>query len=129
MKQGVYLTGCDWKYGWPHKFGVNGIINPHFTHGKEVRVGSKTVDGVLTPVLDRAPKFCHATWQNIHLEDKGYDRKALNNLLEALKDSGIEFLIDLDEDEKATSEVIDGESGIKFRAPYKGYQKTGLNNV
>jgi len=28
LAKGGYLLGCDWKYNWPHKFYVHGVIDP-----------------------------------------------------------------------------------------------------
>jgi hypothetical protein len=55
----------------------------------------------------------HGKWYNEHLQDEGYDKEALDQLLALLKDqTQIEF-------------TVEG-SRLGYRAPYDGYQASGL---
>lgn len=117
------LGGSDWKYGWPHKFYVEGIPNicagePVMQCGyggtleswKERYPDAKQVEGD-----DRkfhlhdypAPATVHAKWYNEHLRDLG--KEALSVMCDILeKHAHIKF-------------EVDGVS-IKYSAPYRGYQ-------
>lgn len=91
------ITGSDWKYGWPHKFYVDGIPNlaagepvGTYAYGNrevlelnypgcpiERREGRKSrMLGMVEPTTWRvqvdehnAPIYVHAKWYNIHLID------------------------------------------------------------
>lgn len=104
LKAGASPHGSDWKYGWPHKFYIDGIPNP--IAGEQVKVGSRGND----PIMGAAPQHVFAKWYNEHLQDAGFDDEAFAALTEALKASGIEFSRDPD-------------GRIKYRSPCAGYQK------
>lgn len=123
LANGATLGGSDWKYGWPHKFYVEGIPNP--LAGKMVEQYSYTSRPDLYPeeTWEKdpegegyrnkkeswvAPATTHAKWYNTHLLD--LDDKAFAFMAESLKMyAGIEF------------KKVDGE--LKYCAPYAGYQK------
>lgn len=107
LGEGAELHGADWKYGWPHKFYVQGI--PNKTSELVAKVGSTTKDGVTTPMLGKPPRECHAKWYNAHVMDQGYDDEARAALLEALSTSGIAFFL------------VDGEPS--FSSPNHGFQR------
>jgi hypothetical protein len=105
------LDGSDWKYGWPHKYYVEGIPNPLAC--RMVKMGSRTEGGITTAIVGAAPQTTHAKWYNAHLEDEGYDDEAREKLFALLKEhGGIEFGI--------------GERGLFYKAPYRGYQHVSL---
>ena len=105
------MGGSDWKYGWPHKFYVYDIPNPHA--GKhQVKVGSRSYmkDGVRVEESDYAliKPTTHAKWYNIHLKDMDDAKFAeMSELL--FTHASIKFARD--------------EKGIKYSAPCDGYQK------
>ena len=66
--EGCQIHGSDWKYGWPHKFYVEGA------HG-----------------AGGAGK-----WYNQHITDEGFDDEARGALLGILESSGITFKIEAD---------------------------------
>ena len=96
LESGAKLDATvDWKYGWPHKFYVEGI--PNLLAGKVVRTGGSYKDGVETPIMSPAPQHAHAKWYNAHLSDEGYSPEALSKLIDALaKRTGIHFEIEGD---------------------------------
>jgi hypothetical protein len=106
----VRLGGSDWKYGWPHKFYVDGIPNP--LAGKIVETGSesKWVDGerVSTPIYSPAADSSPAKWYNCHLSELSDEAFALLAPL-LHQHSGIEFF-------------RQGEE-MWWRAPHHGYQR------
>lgn len=110
----VTLGDSDWKYGWPHKFYVEGIPNPtagkisqYGTHSYTDENGKRHEEKLMGP----EPATRGGKWYNQHLLDQGYDDDALDLLLGLLSEhSGITFL--------------KGDDGqLKYRAPYPGYQQ------
>ena len=109
------LSGSDWKYGWPHKFYIT-AVNPDAD--KLVQVGTESVwhgeEHIVTPIIGHRETL-NLKWYNEHLGDDGYDDEAMRKLLFALTThSGIEWIRD--------------EKGIRYKAPYHGYQRTGLDD-
>lgn len=124
---GAQLQGSDRKYGWPHKFYVEGIPNPNA--GTIIPVYAYCgMRELLGPSAERytypdgfaswrekineypAPPTQGAKWYNEHLLDQGYDTEALVFLLAALEQhSWITFRI---------------ENGLLvYRAPSAGFQR------
>lgn len=111
LAEGATLHGSDWKYGWPHKFYVEGIPNPNA--GRQVRIGGKswTENGVdhREDIMDEAPEHTTGKWYNVHLED--LSPEAFDKFAPVLSEaSGIEW-------------ILDPEKGICYRAPHRGFQK------
>jgi hypothetical protein len=106
------LGGSDWKYGWPHKFYVEGM--PNLFEGAECRYGtsSKWEGGVHTetPLIGKPTKTIHAKWYNEHLLDEGYGEAERGKLIVLLEEhAGILFIV---------------EGGrLQYRAPHAGYQR------
>jgi len=70
VDHGARVSGCDWKYGWPHKFYV-------------------TTEG------DQGIRGLFAKWYNVHIRDEGFDNEARGVLLAKLElHSGIQFFLD-----------------------------------
>lgn len=111
LRAGASPHGADWKYGWPHKFYVEGV--PNLLAGKTVRCGTafKRADGkdFEEPIMGAAPATVHVKWYNEHLLDEGYDEATRAELIEALAASGIRF------------EIVDGR--LRYSAPHRGYQR------
>lgn len=86
--------GADWKYGWPHKFYVEGL--PNLTPGLEQEFAYSWRDGVKVDVRTRpSPPTLTAKFYNAHLLDAGYAEAELRRLLDILRDhGGIEFNIE-----------------------------------
>ncbi len=68
----VLLDMADWKYGWPHKFYVEGIPNPKV--GQQVSAGSRYGPGdngkeMIVHLKGPAPAYTHAKFYNRHLLD------------------------------------------------------------
>lgn len=67
---GLRLSESDWKYGYPHKFYVEGIVNPLAVAGVTVCSGGKPQS--LDPTdhyLGPAPATTHAKFYTEHLAD------------------------------------------------------------
>jgi len=111
LGEGATLNGADWKYGWPHKFYVEGVPNKTTEVVAKVGSNSKAVDGVVvtTPILGKPPRECHVKWYNEHIMDEGYDDEARCALMSVLEASGITF------------SMKDGE--LVYRSPCHGFQK------
>jgi hypothetical protein len=84
----VALDEADWKYGWPHKFYIEGIPNPlvgvmtvtsaRYTRDED---GNEKVE--LGPATPERPTIGHKFY-NEHLSDEGFDDEARNALIQAL---------------------------------------------
>lgn len=113
VEAGAKLGGSDWKYGWPHKFYVNGIPNP--LAGQMVEIGSQSTvlaDGTrhTEAIMGAASAYSHAKWYNEHLLDAGFDDEARAKLIDILKEhAGIEFGFN--------------NGKLTYRAPHGGYQR------
>lgn len=136
LEAGATMHGADWKYGWPHKFYVENIPNPH--GGKTVKMGSRIGPDVTgttpgsewnstcghadcqlrtrehgyweLPFMEPAPKMMRAKFYNAHLKDCPDELFAkLAPLLK--RHTGIEW-------------TRDPERGVGYRAPTPGYQRT-----
>lgn len=91
IRAGARLECADLKYGWPHKFYVEGIPNPQA--GKIVECGSSSVGGVTQPIMSPAPATTTCKFYNTHLKDCPPDLFA--SLREAiLAQTGFEFVMD-----------------------------------
>ena len=124
LEAGATLGGSDWKYGWPHKFYVEGIPNP--------KAGAPVAQYIYCGTRDQlgpnaepsphgtgwrekrgewpAPATRPAKWYNQHVLDVGFDEEALTRLLMLLAvHSGITFRIE------------DGK--LMYAAPHQGYQR------
>lgn len=115
LEAGAVLHGADWKYGWPHKFYVDGIPNPeagrmvvksskHWTDEE----GNRRHEEYPEPEADTVG----GKWYNEHLLDLSREAFALvaGRLSEV---SHISF-----------SRTDEGR--LRYTAPYRGYQKTSL---
>lgn len=111
-KHEVTLESADWKYGWPHKFYVNGI--PNANAGRKVQCGSRSgpaFDDNGEPnlpdltiiekmrgrydrkIIDDAPATCHAKFYNLHFLDL-VDTPQFEELRQAIFErTGIDFNI------------------------------------
>lgn len=128
IEAGAKLGGSDWKYGWPHKFYVEGI--PNTNAGNLVTVSSHSLAGGNEPSDEQRAaagwtwelkdgrwhgvckrpdgKTTHGKWYNTHLHDLGpaaFER--LSSLLAA--QTNIMFALDGDK--------------LKYWSPSHGYQK------
>lgn len=84
----IHFEGADWKYGWPHKVYVKGI--PNIYAGKQVKVGSSSNGGVITPIIGKGVEFAFAKWYNDHMSDD-YDDEAFTALARVIKRTGVLF--------------------------------------
>lgn len=79
-KHSIKLSPADPKYGGIHKFYIDGIPNP--LAGKIVECGSRSENGISTPIMSEAPKH---TWSKLyvqHFQDLSDEQiKELNKLL------------------------------------------------
>jgi hypothetical protein len=131
LKAGATMHGADWKYGWPHKFYVEGIPNPHA--GKIVEMGSSSGGDIgeetpgaqwkstcghtdckkrtrdhgywQVPHMASAPKTTPAKFYNAHLEDCSDELLAVLLPL-VMQQTGIEF-------------SRDPQKGFVYKAPYR----------
>lgn len=132
---GATMHGADWKYGWPHKFYVTNIPNPHA--GKTVEIGGKAGPDITEqspgvvwkgtcghadckqrtrehgywylPHLSPAPASMTAKFYNTHLMDCSDELfSKLTPLLQ--QHTGIEW-------------NRDPVKGIGYKAPRPGYQR------
>lgn len=93
LAAGATIEVADMKFGWPHKFYVNGVPNPHA--GKQVQVGTvSTWEGdqrVDTPRMGLAPEHAHVKWYNDHVLDEMSEAQS-DALRSAIRDAtGIVF--------------------------------------
>lgn len=112
LRNGATMHGSDWKYGWPHKFYVEGL--PNTLAGQTVKVGgtSGIRDGVRFdgPIMGVASAHCTAKFYSEHLLDEGYGEEERATLIRALEThTGIRF------------QIVDGK--LKYAAPHYGYQR------
>jgi hypothetical protein len=61
----ILISEADWKYGWPHKFYIEGIPNP--LAGKPVCVVMESHGHKHRQ--DKGPEFAHAKFYTKHLAD------------------------------------------------------------
>jgi hypothetical protein len=130
------LGGSDWKYGWPHKFYVEGLpnlrageIEPQFMYGGRDGLVGRGMPGAdpeeyqrgFSPITGEpekgwrikvgeypSPMTAHAKFYNQHLMDlDDACFAALAPLIQ--KYGGIEFSRDVE--------------GLKYKAPHRGYQR------
>lgn len=112
---GVYFSGADWKYGWPHKFYFD-VPNPDAA--KEVQIGSDSFmqEGVRVnrPIMGKRATL-QAKFYNAHLSDANPDELERFSALSA-DVFGIHWGKD--------------ENGIWYRAPkgdsFYGHQLSGI---
>ena len=98
---GATLHGADWKYGWPHKLYVEDIPNP--IAGQTIKIGASNGKAL----MGEASKTASMKWYNEHLED--LDDAEFKEVTDMLK-------------EKTKIEFLRDEKGIKYKAPFAGYQ-------
>lgn len=130
---GAKLGGSDWKYGWPHKFYVEGIPNPiagrphrsygycnsprqdeidkgdweRYQDGFDSRTGEPKFSYRKVYSTYPAPAMVHAKWYNEHLLDLSTEAFAVVAPV-LLEKAGIRF------------EIVDGR--LRYAAPYAGFQ-------
>jgi hypothetical protein len=110
IKLGAKVTGSDWKYGWPHKFYVqvpNPVPDMEFIASSRCEYGKPDVHTYGTR------QFLHGKWYNEHLYDENLPPEIWDALAEQ---SRIRFQLA----EK------DGKPCLRYKAPYAGYQRTGM---
>lgn len=134
LEAGATLGGSDWKYGWPHKFYVEGIPNPiagreypqysycdrpskamlaeggweQYQDGFSERDGTPKMSWRKKLYMAKCGPHTHAKWYNEHLKDLSPEAFAvLAPLLE--KHAGTRF------------EMVDGK--LAYSAPHRGYQR------
>jgi hypothetical protein len=116
IEGGAQVGGSDWKYGWPHKFYIRQIPNPHANTLVVVSSswGGRDAEGKPLPgpreVKWGPAGLLSSKWYNEHIADEGFDPEAITKLIDALeKHAGISFMI---------------ENGhLRWRAPYQGFQR------
>lgn len=112
LEAGARLGGSDWKYGWPHKFYVENLPNPIAGQDCDTGSSSRFENGqrIEEKLRGVAPAHGHAKWYNEHLQDAGFDDEARARLIAALeRHAGIRFEL--------------AGNGLRYRAPYDGYQR------
>lgn len=88
LAAGAKFCAADWKYGWPHKFYLDGIQNP--IAGQQIIVGSKSNGRNVEYIRGRALPKTHGKWYNIHLRDlDAEDFAELAGLIRSM--TGIQF--------------------------------------
>jgi hypothetical protein len=65
--RGVLLNEADWKYGWPHKFYVEGIPNP--LAGMPICSGGRGGPDAKDHAIGTGPATTHAKFYTEHLAD------------------------------------------------------------
>jgi hypothetical protein len=74
LKAGANLDPADWKYGWPHKFYVNGV--PNELAGQTVEIGGTYDAKGFTPMMGEAPPHAYLKFHSEHLADLPEDKLA-----------------------------------------------------
>jgi hypothetical protein len=67
LKIGATLEVADMKYGWPHKFYVEGIANERA--GQVVKLGREYCSEGYKPLLGEAPRYALVKFRSEHLLD------------------------------------------------------------
>lgn len=68
LKAGAKIHDADWKYGWPHKFYIDGV--PNERAGETVEVGSEGGFGMQRrPIMGQAPVHAYLKFYSEHLLD------------------------------------------------------------
>lgn len=133
LRAGASASGSDWKYGWPHKFYIEGIPNPKAGHphvdyttcgrpseqtlaeggweqyqdGFNPRTGEPNMSWRKPMPARPCPPTLHAKWYNEHLQD--LEPAAFEALAAALEFSArIKFV------------MRDGK--LHYTAPHAGFQ-------
>jgi hypothetical protein len=133
LAAGAKLGGSDWKYGWPHKFYIDGIPNSQAGNMVSRESGNraemtdeeraykdqqyadrggrvewkKTEGGWEYKCFEPDGATTHGKWYNAHLKDLSPEAfELVSGLL--LKHAGISFVMDAGK--------------LMFRAPHPGYQ-------
>lgn len=135
LRNGASLHGSDWKYGWPHKFYVEGIPNP--LAGRTVQIGTDShpvfgcpvcrvtsvherqpacacgaplivVKYVSEPIMGAAPVHAFAKFYSEHLRDLT-DPETFDAVADAVAASS-----------KIRFTLFDGT--LRYRAPSQGFQ-------
>lgn len=102
IESGAKLSGADWKYGWPHKFYVDGIRH---AHEGVLRIYSATSGGIDPSTGEPHKGYRDVKWApvgplvgkfyNDHLLDAGYSTAAFARITETLaKHGGVRFDLD-----------------------------------
>lgn len=121
LRSGASLVGTDWKYGWPHKFYVTDVPNPHpdvmvlssYSSGGAHRCVLDS-EGRPLPIRDvrftPAGPLLRSKWYNEHILDAGFDVEARDALLRLIQErSGVVFQL---------------EAGrLRYAAPHFNYQR------
>ncbi len=95
LKSGANLELADMKYGWPHKFYIDGVPNP--LAGQIVKIGSRSgADGkggyFDEDIVGPAPKTLQVKFYNTHLNDFVDEPELFQELIAKLYElSGIKF--------------------------------------
>lgn len=107
------LHGADWKYGWPHKFYVEGMPN-QFT-GEQCVTGTITRDGKTEDILGKPSRHIFTKWYNEHLLDAGYGVEEHKRLLDLIADKArIRF--------EVVADVVEGRR-LRYDAPHFNFQQ------
>lgn len=89
----IRLASTDWKYGWPHKFYVEGIRHPRA--GEVAQVGATHYRGVVTPIMGEISDTVSAKLYVEHFMDEGYDDEAFKAFQDLVyRQSGILFAVE-----------------------------------
>lgn len=106
LKHGARAHDADWKYGWPHKFYLDGVLNPIF--GKTVAIGRSFGPGDPPdgkPMMGQAPMHVPCKFYSAHLVEMPDDQFAeMARIL--YTHTGIQFYI--------------GEVGLAYTSPRLG---------
>lgn len=131
LKAGATLHGADWKYGWPHKFYVEGIPNPQA--GKQVNVGgvvgpditSTTPGAVFRSTCGHQGCKEHGYWQKpfIELAPLTTRAKFYNEHLKDCLDELFAELAPLLELHAGIKWSRDSEGKLHYGSPSVGYQR------
>lgn len=103
---GVRYSGCDWKYGWPHKFYLNLPCEPH-----RHCVSGTSHMGKMSDLKYQTRTTIHTNFYSEHLLDATPEQIKLWNEV-AKPHLGIGF------------EIVNDK--LHYSAPYAGYQTGGV---
>lgn len=114
--KGVRVGGSDWKYGWPHKFYIDGIPNPVAGQRTATYMSTGTPNSRERTLYSEgtAPATQRAKWYNDHLQE----------ILDLDHDTFTEFARVLSLHSGVTWRALekDGRLVVGYSAPYAGYQ-------
>jgi len=143
LNAGAELNGSDWKYGWPHKFYVDRIPNPH--PDREVWRGGYSGPKYRCRTCGFEPPRRHGRSRSVSTSRIAWTIRSPANIGRPVRPVGPfvhgkfykTHLADISDEEtfvafakllseKSGIEWTRDQNGVKYKAPHSGYQRSTL---